>query len=59
MPDTDAETTMVHFQCYTCHSTATCVLTPSADLAWSDHMANHALQSNFGRWVWQVVPLSY
>lgn len=58
MPDTGAETNMVHFQCYTCHVTATCVLTPSADLAWLDHMSNHAMQENYGRWTWQVVPLN-
>lgn len=58
MSDAGAATTMVHFECYTCHVSATCVLTPSADLAWCDHMEQHAMKDHYGRWVWEVVPLS-
>jgi len=48
---------MVHFECSTCGVSATCVLNTSAEVAWYDHMANHALVDNFRAWTWEVVPL--
>lgn len=51
------ETAMIHYQCYTCGVNATCVHTPSADLAWLDHMENHAERTNYGRWTWTAVQL--
>jgi hypothetical protein len=48
---------MIHYQCYTCGMNATCVLTESANLAWLDHMANHAVPANYGRWTWTAVQL--
>jgi len=57
MSEQPTETGMVHYECYTCHMTATCVATPAAVLAWLDHMATHLLQDNYGAWTWAVVPL--
>lgn len=51
------ETNMVHFECYVCKVSATCVQTPSADLAWLDHMENHGAKDAYGRWTWSVVTL--
>lgn len=51
------ETDMVHYECGVCLATATCVQTPAADLAWLDHMANHADPYCYGRWTWTVLPL--
>jgi hypothetical protein len=48
---------MVHYQCYTCGISATCVLTSSAELAWLDHMEIHAVKDNFGAWTWAVLQL--
>lgn len=59
MQQSGEQTVMIHFQCYVCHMTATCVLTSSARLAWHDHMANHALRDAFGQWVWHVEPLPF
>jgi hypothetical protein len=50
---------MVHYECYTCHMQATCVQTPSSDLAWLDHMENHGAKDNYGVWVWDVVPFEF
>lgn len=59
MHESGGETPMVHYECYTCHISATCVFTPSADLAWLDHMETHAVRDNFGRWTWTAVALPY
>jgi len=48
---------MIHWQCHTCHVTATCVVTPSAELAWLDHMENHVMKKGYSQWTWTVVPL--
>jgi len=50
-------TQMIHYHCDTCGISATCVDTPSARLAWCDHMDNHAVKAGYGQWVWTVVPL--
>jgi hypothetical protein len=57
MDDYARETHMLHFQCETCGITATCVDTPSATLAWLDHMDNHAVKTGYRRWTWTVTPL--
>lgn len=57
MQDTDPGTSMVHFECHTCHMNATCVATPTATLAWLDHMDTHALPANYSAWTWTVVKL--
>ena len=53
------ETAMIHYQCYVCHATATCVANEPANLAWHDHMANHALPKHYGAWTWTVQQLDY
>lgn len=50
-------TLMVHYECEVCSMSATCVLTGSAEAAWTDHMASHTEPHRFGRWCWEVVPL--
>lgn len=50
-------TQMIHFECRVCGISATCVATPSADLAWLDHMATHSASDAFGAWTWEVQPL--
>jgi len=50
-------TSMIHYHCHTCGVNATCVLTNSAELAWLDHMENHAERKNYGAWTWTVVQL--
>lgn len=57
MPPSTETTAMIHYECYVCHVSATCVVTPSATLAWCDHMANHADPTHYGQWTWSVVPL--
>jgi len=59
MQEIHEEVPMVHYQCYTCHITATCVATPSASLAWFDHMDTHAVKDNFGCWVWYVQSIPF
>lgn len=54
----ERETNMMHLSCGICGMTATVVATPSADLAWADHMSNHGDPSNFRAWTWTVVPLT-
>jgi hypothetical protein len=48
---------MVHYQCRTCGLTATCVATPTAVLAWLDHMEGHAVRDNYDAWTWTVLQL--
>jgi len=48
---------MIHFECQVCGIGASMVRTPTGDLAWLDHMANHADKRAFRRWTWNVVPL--
>lgn len=48
---------MVHYQCFVCHMTATCVVTPGAELAWLDHMGTHARPEHYGSWAWTVQQL--
>jgi len=50
---------MVHYECYVCSMVASCVLNASSNLAWHDHMANHADPTLFGQWVWTVVALPF
>lgn len=57
MSDATNETAMIHFVCGTCRMEATCVHTSSAELAWLDHMANHAVKDNFRCYTWSIVPL--
>lgn len=57
MSETGEVVEMVHYECYTCHMSATMVVTPSADLAWLDHMENHGAKKNYGRWCWAVLAL--
>jgi hypothetical protein len=51
------DTAMVHYSCRTCGVTATCVATPSAVLAWLDHMECHAVRDNYDAWTWVVQQL--
>lgn len=48
---------MIRYECQTCAMTATVVNTPAAVLAWHDHMATHALTTNYLAWTWAIVPL--
>lgn len=48
---------MIHWQCGVCEVSATCVATPSAELAWLDHMENHAVKDLYQAWTWEIVPL--
>jgi len=57
MQDSTTDTAMVHFECHTCHMTATCVATAAAELAWLDHMDNHAEKKNYSAWSWTVARL--
>lgn len=52
-------TRMVHFECHTCHMTATCVVTPASELAWMDHMDTHSAIDNFSMWGWEVLELPF
>lgn len=51
------ETNMVHYECDRCGVSATCVVTPSAELAWLDHMASHGSWATYKAWTWTVQPL--
>jgi len=57
MDEHQITTAMVHYECYTCHMTATCVDTNASRLAWLDHMENHGAKQNYGSWTWTVVQL--
>lgn len=57
MTETGRETAMVHYECSTCGMAATCVVTPSAELAWLDHMDTHALPRNYRAWTWSALEL--
>jgi len=59
MSSGNESTAMIHFECGTCGVNATCVDTPSARLAWYDHMENHALKQNYRAVTWVVVPLEF
>lgn len=50
---------MVHYHCDVCGTTATCVATPAAVLAWMDHMGTHVRQRDYGVWTWEVVALEF
>jgi len=47
-------TDMIHLECEVCGTYATCVATPSADLAWLDHMNTHSAKDAYKAWTWQV-----
>lgn len=55
--DEDRTTTMVRYECGVCTMTATCVVTAASELAWLDHMANHADPSCYQGWTWVVLEL--
>jgi len=57
MREGNITTDMIHYQCYTCGISATCVTTSAAELAWFDHMQTHALVDHFGAWTWTVQQL--
>lgn len=57
MANTSEPVPMIHYECRTCGMQATMVVTPSAELAWLDHMENHGAKTNYGAWTWQVEPL--
>jgi len=57
MPEQLPEVPMVHYECDVCHIAATCVVTPSAELAWLDHMETHSAKTAYKAWTWHVVPL--
>jgi hypothetical protein len=50
---------MVHYVCDVCSVSATCVHNVSSDLAWLDHMTNHADQSLFHVYTWEVLPIPF
>lgn len=57
MSDESKGVPMIHWECRTCGMSATCVVTPAAELAWLDHMDTHSAKFNYGAWTWTVVPL--
>jgi len=57
MSEGSNETAMIHLECTVCGLAATCVATPSADLAWLDHMETHSAKDAYRAWTWTVVPL--
>lgn len=57
MSGEEPPTLMLHWQCYTCGMTATCVGNAVAELAWLDHMETHSAKTNYGAWAWHVMPL--
>lgn len=59
MEQQQASTNMIHYECEVCGVSATCVITPSAELAWLDHMATHASPKAFQAWTWTAVPLQF
>jgi len=59
MQQTGDETPMVHWQCHICGISATCVLNPPAELAWLDHMENHANKADYSSWTWTALTLSF
>jgi hypothetical protein len=50
-------TAMIHYECGVCHIAATCVANGSAELAWFDHMATHAVETDYRAWTWSVLQL--
>ena len=57
MGNLSTTTNMLHFQCDTCHITATIVDTDVGRTAWADHMAIHVRPESFHVWSWTVAPL--
>jgi hypothetical protein len=57
MTEQSRETAMVHYECNVCGITATVVSTPSALLAWCDHMETHAWKKGYDVWTWTVLHL--
>lgn len=53
----EGEIAMIHYCCYCCGMTATCVVTQLSAVAWEDHMATHEDPSYFQSWTWGVTPL--
>jgi hypothetical protein len=53
------ETAMIHWSCRVCGISTTCVHNAVADLAWHDHMANHADPDLFDAWTWTAVSFSW
>jgi len=53
------ETAMIHYECYVCSMSATCVATETSSLAWHDHMATHVRTEHFGAWTWSVMPIPF
>jgi len=52
-------TDMLHFSCNVCAMTATLVETPSAWVAWRDHMECHTRPHDYGVWTWQALQLPF
>ena len=50
---------MIHFECRTCHLTATVVGNEVGKLAWLDHMNIHAVPDGYDMWTWTAVHLPY
>lgn len=48
---------MIHHLCKVCGMSATMVVTETAGIAWSDHMATHDDPESFESWVWSVYKL--
>jgi hypothetical protein len=57
--DDERATYMLHLECFQCPMTATLVHTPTAIVAWQDHMATHPDPLAFGQWAWHVVALPF
>lgn len=57
MQQSGRETDMIHLHCHVCGINATCVATPSADLAWLDHMETHSAKTSYSAWTWTVQQL--
>lgn len=51
-------TPMVHYVC-DCGMTSTCVVTPAAEKAWSDHMDSHQLPMHYTAHTWTAITLPF
>lgn len=59
MRHSEAETAMIHYECGVCSMSATLVDTPAGNLAWHDHMATHAVSTDYRAWTWTAVQLPF
>lgn len=57
MTSEGTETAMILYECGVCGIQATMVRTATGDLAWLDHMENHAQKRQYRCWTWNVVQL--